>query len=357
MNMKAMHASPTRAVVLLLLALFFTANLHAQARKDTLYTRDNQAVGVNIDDIRQDAINHSYKATFKSWIELNNKELNQINLSFVREIVFKDGFRVPIENGAPVLNDVLQAPTKVGRFGKIYAEGIFPLTEDQSRTYLGAPVYECVFIPARKTFTLSAWQGGVGLAMVLGGMLGDDTFTEWEDVKDGEKKVGYIEYGYRNPYTTGLKAFGVGTLISAGANMISSALFVRYIGSHAEQINLPSIGRSKFRVACGLSLTGAGLALAGYGIARMNDGKHWKQEWRLNPDRLHDDLILQEGNKPGNEWLWVAAGALVANLGVCQFTYGFNSLKGHHRLKQAGLDQLSLHYGATPDGFGLCLVF
>ncbi len=240
MNMKTMHASPTRAVVLLLLALFFTANLHAQARKDTLYTRDNQAVGVNIDDIRQDAINHSYKATFKSWIELNNKELNQINLSFVREIIFKDGFQVPIENGAPVLNDVLQAPTKVGRFGKIYAEGIFPLTEDQSRTYLGAPVYECVFIPARKTFTLSAWQGGVGLAMVLGGMLGDDTFTEWEDVKDGEKKVGYIEYGYRNPYTTGLKAFGVGTLISAGANMISSALFVRYIGSHAISARMPS---------------------------------------------------------------------------------------------------------------------
>ena len=180
--MKAMHTPPMRAVVILFAALFVSANLHAQARKDTLYTRDNQAVGVNIDDIRQDAINHSYKATFKSWIELNNKELNQINLSFVREIVFKDGFRVPVENGVPVPNDVLQAPTKVGRFGKIYAEGIFPLTEDQSRTYLGAPVYECVFIPARKTFTLSAWQGGVGLVMVLGGMLGDDTFSDWEDV-------------------------------------------------------------------------------------------------------------------------------------------------------------------------------
>ena len=188
-------------------------------------------------------------------------------------------------------------------------------------------------------------------------MLGDDTFTEWEDVKDGDKKVGYIEYGYRNPYMTGLKAFGVGTLISAGANMVSSALFVRYIGSHAGQINLPSIGRSKFRVGCGLALTGAGLALTGYGIARMNQGKHWKQEWRFNPERLHDDLVFEEGNKPGNEWLWVAAGALVANLGICQFTYGFQSLKGHHRLKEAGLDRLSLHYGATPEGLGLCLVF
>ncbi len=355
--MKAMHSFPIKAVAILFSAFLLPANLLAQARKDTLYTRDNQAVGVNIDDIRQDAINHSYKATFKSWIELNNKELNQINLSFVREIVFKDGFRVPVENGVPVPNDVLQAPTKVGRFGKIYAEGIFPLTEDQSRTYLGAPVYECVFVPARKTFTLSAWQGGVGLVMVLGGMLGDDTFSDWEDVKVDDKKVGYLEYGYRNPYMTGLKAFGVGTLISAGANMVSSALFVRYIGSHAGQINLPSIGRSKFRVGCGLALTGAGLALTGYGIARMNQGKHWKQEWRFNPERLHDDLVFEEGNKPGNEWLWVAAGALVANLGICQFTYGFQSLKGHHRLKEAGLDRLSLHYGATPEGLGLCLVF
>ncbi len=196
--MKAMHTPPMRAVVILFAALFASANLHAQTRKDTLYTRDNQAVGVNIDDIRQDAINHSYKATFKSWIELNNKELNQINLSFVREIVFKDGFRVPVENGVPVPNDVLQAPTKVGRFGKIYAEGIFPLTEDQSRTYLGAPVYECVFIPARKTFTLSAWQGGVGLVMVLGGMLGDDTFSDWEDVKVDDKKVGYLKWAISN---------------------------------------------------------------------------------------------------------------------------------------------------------------
>ena len=117
--MKAMHSFPIKAVAILFSAFLLPANLLAQARKDTLYTRDNQAVGVNIDDIRQDAINHSYKATFKSWIELNNKELNQINLSFVREIVFKDGFRVPVENGVPVPNDVLQAPTKVGRFGKI----------------------------------------------------------------------------------------------------------------------------------------------------------------------------------------------------------------------------------------------
>lgn len=321
-----------------LFSLFFliSASFLSYAQTDTLISRSGEKYGVPIKSIDYNIFTRTYIVNFRQPVLINGRELDHSNASFLSAIRFRDGFQIPVEDGQIRQDWFLNAPTLVSRFGHLSAEGVFPLSDEQVRARVGNEAYELGYRPIRNSIRLSTWRVGVGAALLAGTVIAEkDSFSAWEKSDGVDGLSSFFNEALTHPVSRLNAAVGVESVISSISGLVlANYAMDRFVAGY-DALSFPSRGRSVGRVVCGSALALAGAATMGIGFDHS--------------------VKSQDPNNKG--WLVIVAGSALANLGIDQFAYGLSGLKGHSRLKNEGLEHLSLQCGPTPSGYGLSLAF
>lgn len=313
-----------------------SASLLSYAQTDTLISRTGERYGVPIKSIEYNVFTKTYIVNFRQPVTINGRELDHSNASFLSGIRFRDGFQIPVEDGQIRQDWFLNAPTLVSRFGQLSAEAVFPLSDEQARARVGNEAFELGYLPVRNSIKLSTWRVGVGSALLAGAVIAErKALSSWEKSEGVDGLSTFFNEALTHPASRLAAAVGVESVISSISSLVlANYAMDRFVASY-DGLSYPSRGRSVGRVVCGSAFFLAGAGTVGIG--------------------LDHSVKSRDPNNKG--WLVIVAGSALANLGIDQFAYGLSGLKGHSRLRNEGLEHLSLHFGLLPSGYGLSLVF
>ena len=280
----------------------------------------------------------------------------------VLKVVFADGFVLPFENGGLDRSLLLSAPSYKGAHGDFLAEGVAQLTRDELRQLIGEETYLLRY-RVRKT------QARAGLAKLLVGApsafvcyltrANAVNTTKIPSLVHGKEEfIGSADYKFNPLWQTATPAAAV-TAVYGAAEMAMANLSIKRLAGTFRSSQAPSAVsfRTKALLGGGLILSGAAVAYLGYDRIAKDAG--WGETYVIETTAGRDLPVKvgETGKRMSAPWLLPAAGALLLNFGVTEFTNGLTGLAGYKTLREAGLDRAELHVFPAPYGVGVSMVF
>lgn len=362
------------------LAVCLRAQGGFESPADTVYLRVGPVATVHVKSIKpsgEDAVS-AYRIQTHESLDMTDKDIwsnvpggfrwtaEQFSEGFksldVLKVVFADGFVLPFEEGALDRSLLLTAPSYKAAHGDFMAEGVVPLTREETRELIGNEAYYLGY-RVRKN------QARGGLAKLLvgapAGFLCYLTrgsavqITEIPSLVGGRmENIGSGEYRFNPLWQTGT-GFAVATAAYGAAEMAVTNISIRKLASSFRDFQAPSAGAFRTRALLGGGLVLAGGAVTYLGYDRIAKDAGWSETYEMQTVAGVDVpvKVRQDGKKMAAPWLLPAAGALLVNFGITELTNGLTGLAGYKTLREAGLDRAQIHIVPTPYGMGVSMVF
>ena len=293
--------------------------------KDTAYLKNGKVELVKVREITDEA--PEYKILVNDYTNDQGKIISSISGNLVDKIVLRDGSTFRFDNGKLFRDVVFSSSDYESMQGGLGYKGIVHLNDIETRSVLGDAGYYTRLIPLRRQKTVGIFKIIAGAPLIGIGIFKKE--SEFE-VLDGNK-YGILKV-YGMPVGVTLAATGMLDIFISGGKLNS---FI----SHYQDYEAPGLGAAYTRIGVGTGLVAGGAALLAVSYSKVS--KHW-------------DLPK---DKPSKNVLMTVGGALLLSAGASELTYGINQLKGCKMLRDAGLENLSIHLGATQNGYGLSVVF
>ena len=373
-----------KKIALLLAGLSAAVSLKAQggysSPADTVYLQYGNAATVHIKKIEPSKAGavSAYQIKTHESLDLSDKNIwsnteggyqwtaeqfiDGFRSGEVGKVVFADGFVLPFENGEMDRSLLLKAPSFKASHGDFMAEGVIPLTREETRELIGDAAYYLNY-KVRKN------QARAGAAkLILGASAGfacylfrDDAVIKTEipsPVGTGQIYIGSAEYKFNPLWQTGTAAAAVTALYGVAEMAIANGS-IHKLASDFRDYQAPSAGsfRTKALLGGGLVLAGGAVAYLGYNRIAKDAG--WSATYTLQTTGGMESAVKsgQTGKKMAVPWLLPAAGALLANFGLTELTNGLTGLSGYGKLRAAGLARAQLSVAPVPYGVGISMVF
>lgn len=274
----------------------------------------------------------------------------------VKKVVFADGFVLPFEGGGLDRGLLLKAPSYKASHGDFMAEGVVPLTKDETRRLIGDEAYYL-------NYRVSKIQALAGTAKFIAGAAGGFIcyLTRDYDIRmravPGPVGTNYL-YTYNPFWNTGTPA-SIVTAVYGAAEMAVANISIRRLATTFRNYRAPSVGSFRTKAILGGGLLLAGGAATWWGFDRMAKDEGWVETYisETTANIEKEFKIKDRGEKLSVPWLLPAAGALLANFGLTELTNGLTGLSGYGKLRAAGLARAQLCVAPVPFGVGVSMVF
>ena len=274
----------------------------------------------------------------------------------VKKVVFADGFVLPFEGGEMDRSLLLKAPSFKASHGDFMAEGVVPLTKEETRRLIGDVAYYLGYKVQKN-------QAFAGTAKFIAGAAGGFVcyLTRDYDIRmqavPGPVGTNY-QFKYNPVWYTGTPA-SIVTAAYGAAEMAVANLSIRRLATTFRNYRAPSAGSFRTKAILGGGLLLAGGAATWWGYDRMAKDEGWVETYvsETTANIEKEFKIKDRGEKLSVPWLLPAAGALLANFGLTELTNGLTGLSGYGKLRAAGLARAQLSVAPVPYGVGISMVF
>lgn len=340
-------------------ALAFASVLYAQ---DKIYSVNGDCFESKVQAIDKEVVRITP-------IDMETHTIRQLPRNYVSKIVFADGMEVNFTGEGEIIRDgLLDSPSFKARGSRVYAEGVIPLTEDETAVYYGLERYYLSFKPERTRYLTGMMQmfaGGAGFGLcafletpISFGLNKDIWYRTYENsfVFHGvtfqrttplNVKDRVIFSGHLVPAMVTAEFFTATTLVSGVTNILTSSIAMKKINARTDG-PAPSQASTKAQYWTGIGLAAAGTGVLIGGFLDLNAHKDWYIEH--NPDPRYE---RHEGDAPIAGPILALAGSVLMNIGLTEFSVASARLKGYHKTAAP----LALTCGPTASGYGLTVSF
>ena len=280
----------------------------------------------------------------------------------VRKVVFADGFVLPFEGGEMDRGLLLKAPSFQASHGDFMAEGVIPLTQEETRELIGDAAYYLNYKVRKNQARLGMAKFILGASSGFACYLFRDNAVITKEITSlvgtGRTYVGSAEYKYNPLWQTGTAAAAV-TAVYGVAEMALANGSIHKLASDFRDYEAPSAGSFRTKAILGGGLVLAGGAVAYLGYNRIAKDAGWSETYTLQTTAGVETAVKtgETGKKMAAPWLLPAAGALLANFGLTELTNGLTGLSGYAKLRTAGLARAEFRVAPVPYGMGVSMVF
>lgn len=292
---------------------------------------------------------------------VGSSTISTLPRNYIKSIEFKDGFLLPFtSDGGIIRDDLSEVPTVKAKVGKLYAEGIIPMKEEEILQRLGNEQYYLSYKPAKTRTTLGLSQAIFSVVMFIPCFIFDDKDVFFRNDNYGtwftkmnirpypqNRWYEYNNYyfkGHINPYYTSLEIFNTITAISGITNILISLNDVK-----KSIDNTPvSYNKTITQNWTGIGLTVAGVGLITGGIIDMSKNTDWL--WTSN---YYQENINKKGNTPLVGAILSLTGSILFNVGLSEIIVSQKRLSAYKNQKFSTV----LDSGFTPGGYSLVLKF
>lgn len=373
-----------KRIVLILAGLLVIVSLKAQggysSPADTVYLQYGNTATVHVKRIEPSGAGavSTYQITTHESLDISDSNIwsntevgyrwtaDQFKDGFhsgeVSKVVFADGFVLPFEGGELDRSLLLKAPSFQASHGDFMAEGVVPLTREETRELIGDEAYYLSY-KVRKN------QARAGTAKLILGVSSGFACYLFRDhavikkeipsmVGTTQEYIGSAEYKFNPLWQTGTAAAAV-TAVYGVTEMALANGSIRKLASGFRDYQAPSAGSFRTKAILGGGLVLAGGAVTCLGYNRIAKDAGWSETYSLQTVAGVDVPVKtkETGKKMAAPWLIPAAGALLANLGLTELTNGLTGLAGYSKLRAAGLERAQIRVAPTPYGMGVSMVF